>query len=335
MRTLLLAAALTLAASATQAQTLREHPVTTPVPPNAVDPGAGMAPAPGTVRLRDNMPGHRRFRAPLFPNAGWDSPMRADGEKDYDRYLVEYWRAPYLPADHVDPNAAGMEQRGHVAPEPWPGKVERSRATPEQDALFERRMQFLAREVLNAVPFRNLHGASIEPELIITGYGQQHGAQGDGVMRGEIRLQFRHIMPSTGNNQRMPDGTIKSGSFGPTLTLALNPTHLNCSRPVDVSPAGARCLASDSRLILATDRRMTVPAGTASEPRLNLAPGAYGDRRPATDIRVLEVSHNRRNNNATDIDRGRMHPHDALGRIIGAINLLDWNDLLRRAAEVQ
>lgn len=335
MRLLLIAAALTLAASAAQAQALREYPVTTPAPANAVAVSSGTQPPPGSIELRANMPGHRRFRAPLFPNAGWDSPMRVDGEKDYDRYLIDYWRAPSLPANHVDPAAPGQEQRGYVAPEPWVAKVERSRATPAQDTLFERRMQYMVREILNSVPLRNLHGASIEPELIITGYGKEHGAQGDGIMRGEIVLQFRHIMPSTGENQRMPDGTIKSTYFGPTLRIELNPIRLSCVRPVEVTSTGARCLLSDSRLIIASDRTMTTAAGTASEPRLELAPTAWQERRPATDIRMLEVSHNRHNNNASEIERGRMHPNDALGRVIGVVNLLDWHDLLRRAGEVQ
>jgi len=341
MRNLALAAALmladlTLAASTAHGQSLtREYPVTTPVPANAVAVSAGVAPPPGSVALESNMPGHRRFRPPLFPNAGWDSPLRADGQKDYDRYLVDYWRAPFLAPNDVNPVASGQELRGYVAPEPWVAKIERSRATPEQDALFERRMQFLVREVLNTVPLRNLHGASVEPELIIEGYGDQYGAEGDGVMRGEIVLQFRHVMPSTGENQRMPDGTIKSTSFGPTLRIAVNPDFLDCARPAGLGPGGARCLDSDGWLVVGADRTVATPSGTTSEPRLKLAPGAYDDRRPATDIRVLYVRHDRNNNAASEIPRGRMHPNDALGRIIGAAHLLDWNDLLRRAGEVQ
>lgn len=336
MRVLLITAALTLTASAAQAQSLtREYPVTTPIPPNAVALSAGVAPPPGSVALQDNMPGHRRFRPPLFPRAGWDSPLRPDGAKDYDRYLVEYWRAPFLAPTDVNASAAGQEQRGYVAPEPWAARVERSRATAEQDALFERRMQFLVREILNSVPLRNLHGASIEPELTIKGFGQQHGAQGDGVMRGEIVLQFRHIMPSTGENQRMPDGTIKSTYFGPTLRIALNPDFLDCANPVGLGPTGARCLDSDGWLVVATDRTVATPSGTASEPRLKLAPGAYDDRRPATDIRAMYVRHDRRNNAAAEISRGRLHPNNALGRVIGAVHLLDWHDLLRRAGAVE
>jgi len=341
MRILLIAAALTLATAASapssaQAQSLtREYPVMTPIPPNAVVTSAGVAPPLGSVALEDNMPGHRRFRPPLFPRAGWDSPLRPDGVKDYDRYLIEYWRAPFLPATDQNANTAGQDQRGYVAPEPWIPRVERSRATPEQDALFERRMQFITREILRAVPLRNLHGASVEPELTIQGYGQQHGAQGDGVMRGEIVLQFRQIMPSTGENQRMPDGTIRSTYFGPTLRITLNPASIDCARPVDIAATGLRCLDTDARLVLATDRTVTTASGTAAEPRRVLARDAFADGRPATDIRALFVRHDRRNNAASEIDRGRMHPHDPLGRIIGAVNLLDWNGLLRRAGEVQ
>lgn len=338
MRTIFAVSALfgLLAASAAHAQALtREYPVTTPVPPNAVALSAGVAPPPGSVALLDNMPGHRRFRAPLFPRAGWDSPMRADGEKDYDRYLVEYWRAPFLAATDMNANTAGQDQRGYVAPEPWTPKIERSRATPDQEAVFERRMQFITREVLNAAPMRNLHGASVEPDLTIVGYGQQHGVAGDGVVRGEIVLQFRLIMPSTGKNQRMPDGTIQSTYFGPTLRIALNPDFIDCAAPAQISDRGLLCLKSDARMVLATDRATTAASGTAAEPRRTLVKGAYADGRPATDIRALFVSHDRRNNASSEIRRGRMHPHDPLGRIIGAFHLIDWNDVLRRANAVE
>ena len=73
-----------------------------PVPPNAVAVSAGARPPAGMVALEAKMPGNRRFNPPLFPDAGWDSPMRADGRKDYDHYIVQYWRAPFLPPDDVE-----------------------------------------------------------------------------------------------------------------------------------------------------------------------------------------------------------------------------------------
>jgi len=327
-----------LAAGPALAQTgpMRDYPVVSPPPPNAVDLGAGVSQLPpGVVQLQPNMPGHRRFRPPQFPNAGWDSPLLPHGERDYDRYLVEYWKVPFLAPDAKNPEADGQEQRGYVAPEPWIAKVERSRATPDQEALMERRMAFITREVLNAVPLRNLHGASVEPELTITGYGQQYGAQGDGVMRGKILLQFRLISPSTGHNQRMPNGTIKSSYFGPAIRIDLNPDYISCVAPTDVSPAEVQCEDGDHRLIIATDRQLVEARGTSSSPTRGIVKAGYADGRPANDLRALFIWHDRNNNASSQISQGRMHPNDALGRVIGAVNLIDWHDLLRRAGEVQ
>ena len=325
---LILACALTVATAAS-AQ-MREYPVRTPVPSNAVELSAGVRPPAGMVALQDNMPGHRRFKPPLFPNAGWDSPMRADGQKDYDRYIIDYWRAPYLPADHVNPSFQGQEERGYVEPGPWAAKIARSRSTAAEDALFERRMQFIVEQVLASVPLRNLHGASLQPELDITGYSQARG-----VMRGEIKLELHTIIPNTGANERMPGG-IKSTSAGPAIIITLNPDFINCAGSAEQSATGARCLLTDGRIWLNTSRpALTRETGNNDEPRLAINESVYADGRPSTDLRTVFVRHNRNGRARGDLPRGRMHPHDPQGRVIAAFHLIDWNDSLTRAAAIQ
>lgn len=334
VRPLLALAALLIAGPAV-AQ-MREYPVRTPVPANAVLPIPGMGPREGTVALLDNMPGHRNFKPPLFPNAGWDSPLRADGQKDYDRYLIEYWRAPYLPPNHIFEGYPGQEQPGYVAPGPHAAQIARSRATEAEDALFERRMQFITEQVLASVPLRNLHGASVEPELTIAGYGEAFGARGDGVMRGQIKLELDVIAPNAGVTERMPNGTIKSSYSGPTLTIELNPELINCAGPAEQSTTGARCLLTDSRVWLNTARpALDASGGGDNEPRLQLSQGVYADGRPSTDLRAVFIRHDRGGRQRGNIHRGLMHPHDPLGRVIGAFHLIDWNDILTRAAAIQ
>lgn len=316
---------------------MREYPVRTPVPANAVELSAGVRPPPGKIALADNMPGHRRFKPPLFPNAGWDSPLRANGDKFYDSYLIEYWKAPYLRHGEAIPTHRGFDQRGWIAPAPYRARIARSNATPEQDALFERRMQYIVGEVMKARPLQNLYGASISPELTIEGYGQQYGKAGDGVMRGEIVLQLNIIAPDVGATERMPNGTIRSEYFGPTITIKLNPDFINCAGPLNQTPKGAACVRSDGRVALATTRPAldAIPGGEHSDPRLNVKKGVYADGRPATDIRMMFVQHDRKNAAAHEISRGRMHPHDPLGRVIGVMDQVDWDGILQRANAVK
>jgi len=141
-----------LAVTAPAAALMRDYPFRTPVPAGAIELSAGVYPRDGQVVLEDNMPGHRRFKPPLFPNAGWDSPMRADGQKDYDRYLIDYWRAPYLSATELNPAYPGQEQPGYVAPGPHAARIARSPATAAEDALFEPRMPFTVEHVLAPAP---------------------------------------------------------------------------------------------------------------------------------------------------------------------------------------
>ncbi|KQY85027.1 hypothetical protein [Brevundimonas sp. Root1423] len=326
---------LSLAVATPAAAQMREYPITTPVPAGAVELSAGVYPREGQVVLQDNMPGHRRFKAPLFPNAGWDSPVRADGEKDYDRYLIEYWRAPSLSPTELNPAYPGQEQRGYVSPGPHAAQIARSAATAAEDALFERRMQFITEQLLASTPLRNLHGASLEPLLTVAGYGEAHGGRGDGVMRGEIALELDVIAPWAGVTERMPDGTIKSSYSGPTLRIHLNPAFINCAGPSRRTGGGVDCARSDGRLWLNTQRDAVMELGQGAEAVAMLNDGLYADRRPATDLRAVFVQHDRNGRAASDISRGRMHPHDPLGRVIGAMNLVDWDDLLSRAAQIQ
>ena len=330
----LLAVAALLAAGPAAAQ-MREYPVRTPVPAGAVELSAGVYPRDGQVALESNMPGHRRFRPPLFPDAGWDSPVRPDGQKDYDRYLIQYWRAPFLPATDPNPAYPGQEQRGYVAPAPHAARVARSRATAAEDALFERRMQFITEQLLASAPLRNLHGASLEPLLTIAGYGQANGARGDGVMRGEIALELDVIAPWAGVTERMPDGTIKSSYSGPTLRIHLNPEFINCAGPSRRAGGGIDCVRSNGRLWVNGARDPVMELGQGAEAVAMLKDGLYAEARPATDLRAVFIQHDRQGRAEADIARGRMHPHDPLGRIIGAFALVDWDDLLTRAAQIQ
>lgn len=336
-RTLLAATAaiLALAAAVPAAAQMREYPVSTPIPAGAREFSAGVSPRNGQIALLANMPGHSRFRPPLFPNAGWDSPLRADGEKDYDRYLAEYWAAPFLAPTDPNPNYPGQEQPGYVEPGPWSARVARSAASAAEDALFERRMQFIVEQILASAPLRDLHGASLEPVLTIAGYGEAHGDRGDGVMRGEIELKLNVIAPWAGVTERMPDGTIKSSYLGVTLRLTLNPDFIHCAGPQGRSREGLNCLRSDGRMWLNSPGDAVTEMGEGREAVAMMNDGFYADGRPATDLRAVFIQHDRKSRAADDVSRGRMHPHDPLGRVVGAFHVIDWDALLARAAAIQ
>ena len=227
-------------------QGLREHPVRTPIPSNAVALSAGVAPPPGSVALEPNMPGHRRFRPPLFPDAGWDSPM-AGTTKDYAAYLGVYWRAPYLAPASTMAAYPGLEVPGWAAPGPYKADIARSQSRPDEEALFERRMAFLAERVMASAPFRDPHGTSIEPELLVEGYGTEFGAKARPVMRGAITFRLNVIQPHTGGNERI-GSRIRSHQPAVWLKLWLNPGFANCELPHGQTPRGVRCLQSRARL---------------------------------------------------------------------------------------
>lgn len=162
-------ALLTLGGAASAQVGPREYAVRTPPPRHTVPEFTRPVPE-GAVVIQPNMPGHRRFRPPLWPNAGWDSPLLEDGGKFYDHYVIEYWRAPGHPDNVAVPDWLGLSQRGYVNRQP-DVRVARSRATPEQEALFERRARLILDRILDSRPVRNLHGASLEPIITIKGYG--------------------------------------------------------------------------------------------------------------------------------------------------------------------
>jgi len=311
----------------------REYPIRTPLPANVVNVPTGVIAPSGMVALATNMPGHRRFRPPLWPDAGWDSPSYENGVKNYDAYLVRYWRAPFLAEGVLDPAYVGREQPGYIAPGPYPARVARSRATPAEVALFERRMQFIVEEIKKARPLQDLHGASLEPVLTVAGYGEQYGATGDGVMHADIELRLRTIAPNVGKVERMPNGRLRSDYFGPGITLTLNPYFLGCAGPVHATATSVDCIQSDMRVVMSPPApRLTL--SDSGKIYAALPEGIYPDARPATDIRILKVAFDRKSNAESEVATGRLHPHDSLGRVIGVVGLIDWPDLLARANAV-
>jgi len=64
-------------------------------------------------------------------------------------------------------------------------------------------MAFLAERVMASAPFRDPHGTSIEPELLVEGYGKEFGPRAQPVMRGAITFRLNVIQPNTGSNERI------------------------------------------------------------------------------------------------------------------------------------
>lgn len=328
--------ALLAAAAPAPAQVIgpREYPVRTPPPANTVPEFTRPVPD-GAVILQPNMPGHRRFRNPLWPNAGWDSPVTPEGAKDYARYIVEYWRSPSLPDDAPAADWPGLSQRGYINREP-DVRVSRSRATPAEEALFERRARYIVDQILAMRPIRSLHGASLEPIITIKGYGQEHGAQGSGVMEAEIELRFRVLQPYTGTAERMPDGSMRSTYKGPYVTIRLNPQTVWCGNTGRRTTTTAECSGYEDYLTADDIDALFEIQQSGGADYLRLKKSGYDPNRPSTDIQALVVQINA--NDAMDagnLDRGRMHPHDAYGRIIGFTRLTDWNALRTAANAVE
>ena len=310
-------------------QGLREHPVRSPIPPNAVALSAGVAPPPGSVALEPNMPGHRRFRPPLFPDAGWDSPM-AGTTRDYAAYLGVYWRTPYLAPASAMAAYPGLEVPGWTAPGPYKADIARSQSSPDEEALFERRMAFLAERVMASAPFRAPHGTSIEPELLIEGYGTEFGPKARPVMRGAITFRLNVIQPHTGGNERI-GSRIRSHQPAVWLKLWLNPGFANCELPHDRTARGVRCLQSRARLASRGARPGVKPLAAGL---LGLDPAIYAGSAAAADLRMLKMEYGGGTAMSSELSRGRLHPHDPLGRAIGACLAIDWPALLDQAAAI-
>lgn len=309
---------------------LREHPVRTPAPPGAVELSAGVYPKDGQVALYWNMPGHRRFRPPLFPDAGWDSPMVGD-TKDYGAYLGVYWKTPYLAPAPMD-GYPGLEIKGWTPPPPYSANIARSQAKPEEEALFERRMAFIAEQVMASAPLRDPHGASISPELLISGYGAQYGAKVTPLMRGEIVFKINIIQPNTGANERVGDA-IRSHTEAAWVKVILNPEHeTTCQVPYRRTAGAALCLQSKSGVYWLGARS----PWAANPPPGVLMPNSsfYADGKPAADLRAIVVQYGGGSFMSSELDRGRLHPHDPYGRAIGALLAIDWPSILARSAAI-
>lgn len=308
---------------------LREHAIRTPVPPDAVELSAGVYPKDGQVALTWNMPGHRRFRPPLFPDAGWDSPT-VGKEKDYGAYLGAYWKAPYLAPGPMD-GYPGLEIKGWTPAPPYRANVARSQAKPDEEALFERRMAYIAAQIMAAAPLRNPYGASIEPELLLNGYGAQHGAKAAALMRGEIIFKINIIQPNTGYNERIGDA-VRSHTEAAWLKVTLNPEHqANCLTPHHRAAGSALCLQSKSGVYWLGSR---TPWMQSEAPVLAADPRFYADGKASTDLRMIAVQYGGGSFMSGELDRGRLHPHDPYGRAIGAYLAVDWPAILAKAAAI-
>ena len=309
---------------------LREHPVRTPPPPGAIELSAGVYPKDGQVALYWNMPGHRRFRPPFFPDAGWDSPM-VGGVKDYSAYLGVYWKAPYLAPGPMD-GYPGLEIKGWTSPPPYRANIARSQATAAEEALFERRIAFIAEQVMASAPFRDPHGASIAPELLINGYGAQYGAKASPLMRGAITFKINIIQPNTGANERVGDA-IRSHTEAAWVKVTLNPEHeVACQVPYQRTAGSALCLQSKSGVYWLGSRS----PWAANSPAATLMPdkGLYADGKPAANLRAIAVQYGGGSFMSGELDRGRLHPHDPYGRAIGALLAIDWPTILTKAAAI-
>ncbi|RZJ16561.1 MAG: hypothetical protein EON91_12770 [Brevundimonas sp.] len=327
-------ALLSIAAPALAQTGPREYPVRSPPHPHVVPEYTRPMPE-GAVEIRDNMPGHRRFKNPLWPNAGWDSPTLPDGSRNYAHYIVEYWRAPSLPDNAPVDDWPGLSQRGYINRQP-DVRVSRSRATPEEEALFERRARLIVERILATRPIRNLHGASLEPVVAIKGYGQEHGARGSGVMEAEIELRFRVLQPYTGTAERMPDGTMRSTHVGPYITIKLNPQMVWCGRPSRRTAITTECAGYDHHMAADNIDALFEMRPNSGIDYLMLKKSGYARNRPSTDIQAMVVAINSNDSmDGSNLDRGRMHPHHALGRLLGVTELTDWNELRMAANAVE
>jgi|GEM_PF-1165923 len=308
---------------------LREYPVRTPAPANAVENLSNVDPTPGKVQLMPNMPGHRRFRPPFFPNAGWDSPVEA-GAKDYARYLEVYWRAPYLAPGPV-PNYDGMEIKGWTMPPPWKVNIVRSKATPAEEALFEKRLQLITERVMASAPFANPYGASIEPEIVLDGYGLYGDKKP--LMQATITFKVNIIQPHTGKNERIGDA-VRSHNPAAFVTVLLNPKSADCGLPWGGTTFSRNCLY-EGGIYWNTARSPLRPDPASSSPLERFDKSIYADGKPSTDLRVIDVSYGGGSFASSELDRGRMHPLDPYGRAIGAVRSLDWNAILKEAAAIR
>lgn len=308
---------------------LREHPVRTPVPQGAIEFSAGVYPKDGQTALTWNMPGHRRFRPPLFPDAGWDSPM-VGAQKNYPAYLGVYWKAPYLAPGPMD-GYPGLEIKGWTMPPPYRADVARSQAKPDEEAVFERRMAFIAEKVMASAPFQAPYGASIEPKLLLTGYGQQYGDKAAALMRGEIVFRVNIIQPNTGSNERVGDA-VRSLTEAAWVKVVLNPGHqATCIGPYNRSAGAVQCAQSKSGTYWLGQRS---PLTSAGADLLSPAAGFYADGKRPADLRMIAVQYGGGSYMSSELDRGRLHPHDPYGRAIGAVLAIDWPAVLAQAAAI-
>jgi hypothetical protein len=303
--------------------------VRTPVPANAVYLGEGVGSVPaGKMQMLPNMPGHRRFRPPLFPNAGWDSPVLASGEKFYEDYVARYWCAPYLPVV-PDSGYPGRHERGYVPPPPYLARVARSKASSADEALMERRLQSIAQGMLRTAAFSDMRGASIEPVLTIEGSDRPGG-----VVRAKIEFNLHVLQPSTGQNERKPDGTIQGLGGGPTLVVEINPASTPaCQAPTARAGGEILCSRQGGGFFVLSGKEAFARSRDAEQglDLYTLKASFYADQAPPSEIRLLRVDIVGRSNGAGELTRGRMHPQDPYGRALGARHDLDWGALAKAA----
>lgn len=155
-------------------------------------------------------------------------------------------------------------------------------------------------------------------------------------MRGEIELQFRVIQPYTGKAERLPDGSFRSTYQGPTVTIRLNPDLVYCLRPLKRTATSAYCAQEGDYLAAEQMDRLVELVSASQGDYLDLRDNGYADGKDAGHIRAVLVDVNTNGSqDISNLSRGRMHPHDALGRVIGMTGLIDWNDLMAQANAVE
>ena len=93
-----------------------------------------------------------------------------------------------------------------------------------------------------------------------------------------------------------------------------------------------RCLQSRARLAWRGAKPAVRPLAAGL---LGLDPALYATGAgAAADLRMIKVEYGGGTAMTSELGRGRLHPHDPLGRAIGACLALDWPALLDQAAAI-
>jgi hypothetical protein len=176
-------------------------------------------------------------------------------------------------------------------------------------------------------------GASLEPVLTVEGADTAGGP-----VRGKIEIKMHVLQQNAGNTERMPDGTIKSTGSGPTLEIAVNPAWTTaCYSPLKRDGGEVLCSGGGGSHFARSPRKLFTETldPTRKQPFGLLAEGFYADGGKPADIRLIYVTIQGTSPESRNLNRGRMHPHDAMGRALGAQHTVDWQALAAAAQALQ